>query len=195
MKKITAIVALTFMLSVTFIQKNYAQQDEWVHGHSKGIYSVGLGGTQGIAVYNGFSTTGDIGLSVNVSGEYKVWKFIGVGWQTGLDVLWAYGYGYGYYGYGYAGTGGTAFIGIPIMAKCNVHIMDAAKVKIANKLDVYAGLTVGGGPLIPTYTGGAVAGIVHVGPQAGVHYWFNDNIAIFGEVGWGATFVNGGVTF
>jgi len=32
-------------------------------------------------------------------------------------------------------------------------------------------------------------------PQAGVRYWFDSRIAIFGELGWGATLFNFGVTF
>lgn len=188
MKKLLFGIALGLTLSLFSIQNANAQQDEWLHGH-KGIYSMGIGGTMGLAVGTDLGYYGwggalgvPVGASINASGEYKVWKFIGLGWQTGINIFPDYG-----------GVG----IGIPLICKANVHIMDAANVRIADKLDVYAGLGVGAGPGIWTgYGGGAiVGGIIHVGPQAGVHYWFNDKIAVFGEVGWGATFINGGVTF
>jgi len=70
-------------------------------------------------------------------------------------------------------------------------------VAIKDRLDVYAGLNLGGGPAI--YTAPApyatVYGFIHVGPQFGIRYWLNHSIAIFGEFGWGATFANVGFTF
>ena len=191
MKRIILISAITVLLTFVF-EKNYAQ-DQWVQGKS-GIYSVGIGGAQLIYLNSGvygpvYTRTSNIGLSINVSGEYKVWNWIGVGFQTGLDFMW---YNYSYLGYHY--RGGNAAIGIPIGVKANAHLLDAFNASIANKLDVYAGLGIGGGPLISTAPGGGVLGFMYVGPQFGARYWFG-NIAIFGELGWGATFANVGVTF
>jgi hypothetical protein len=159
-----------------------------------GIYSVGVGGTQVIAFGNGFSGVSGPGLSLNVSGEYKVHRFIGVGFETGIDLFFAnYFFGPRFE----RPAVGYTSIAIPIGAKVNVHILEAANVAIRNKLDVYAGLNLGGGPAI--YTAPApyatVYGFIHVGPQFGIRYWLNPSIAIFGEFGWGATFANIGFTF
>ena len=192
MKRILLSAGLTLILSLALVTKNYAQ-DNWVQG-KKGIYSVGVGGTQGINVGGGYygyygwgyygrsSGLSLLGASINASGEYKVWNFIGVGWQTGINIIpWA----------------GAVTIEIPLQAKCNIHILDAAKVSIADKLDVYGGLGFGAGPAILTAagSGASVYGMIHVGPQVGVRYWVKNNLGVFGEFGWGATFINAGVTF
>jgi hypothetical protein len=163
-----------------------------------GIYSVGLGGTQGIAVSSGAHALSSEGLSINVSGEYKVHKFIGVGFETGLNFFFnKYGGYYGYYGY--YGGGTNAAMEIPLIAKANFHILEATPAKIKDRLDVYAGLSFGGGPAFNLQDNGGggktVTGVIHVGPQVGVRYWFKDHLGVFGEFGWGATFANAGITF
>ena len=57
-----------------------------------GIYSVGIGSTSVIALGNGFVGETGGGLSVNISGEYKVHRFIGVGFETGVDVFFNHYY-------------------------------------------------------------------------------------------------------
>ena len=195
MKKILAVLALTALFSFAFINNNYAQ-DQWYQGRSAGIYSIGIGGTDAIGIgSNAFGTYSGIsapGMSINVSGEYKVYKFIGLGWQTGVDLL------FNRYYYYFGGGGTNVTVGIPFIAKCNVHILDAVGgVSIADKLDVYAGLNFGGGPSFATGngSGGAVSGFIQVGPTVGVRYWVVPKVAVFGEFGFGATFANAGVTF
>jgi hypothetical protein len=195
MKKILTLSALTALFSLVFVNSNYAQ-DQWYQGRSAGIYSIGIGGTDAIGVGGIYSNNiygyrinpiSPAGMSINASGEYKVWKFIGVGWQSGIDLFFS--------NYYYGGV----TVGIPFIAKANVHILDAVGgVSIADKLDVYAGLNFGGGPAI--YTGGlgvgtTVGGFIQVGPTVGVRYWVIPKVAVFGEFGWGATFANAGVTF
>ena len=150
----------------------------------KAIWSIGLGGTQGIAVGRGYSALGILGLSVNHSGEFRVHDYVGVGYQVALNAY-------------FNRFGGGAVLSIPVMAKVNVHILEifSDRVSVADQLDVYAGIHVGGGPAFGTASGSGVFGAIHVGPQAGIRYWFNPKIAIFGEFGWGATFTNIGVTF
>jgi hypothetical protein len=204
MKKILLAAILTIALN-TVVTSLTAQQDEWYQGRTKGIYNIGFGGTQGILVgsanpyvTNGgtYSTISPLGITINASGEYKIWHFIGLGWQSGINI-YPPRVTYTYF------NGQTSPVGIeiPFEIRADIHIMDAANVSIANKLDVYAGLGFGGGPAF--YAGGVqysgtgaknVAGIIHVGPQVGVRYWFNSKIAIFGEFGWGTSFANAGVT-
>jgi len=199
MKKILLAAILTITLNTVFT--SLQAQDEWYQGRSKGIYSIGFGGTQGILIggAGGYTTSSisPLGLTINASGEYKIWQFIGLGWQSGINI-YPPRTNYSYMGQSINPVG----IEIPFQVKCNVHIMDAAHVSIANKLDVYAGLDFGGGPTF--YAGGKtvqyvgntsnVGGIIHVGPQVGVRYWFNSKIAIFGQFGWGNSFANAGVT-
>jgi hypothetical protein len=160
----------------------------------KGIYSVGVGGTQVIAFGNGFAGLTGPGLSINVSGEYKVQRFVGLGFETGIDLFFG-----PYYLYTPPPPPRPRYVslGFPLGLKVNVHILEAANVPIANKLDVYAGLNVGGGPgvYVAPAPFGSVFGFIHVGPQVGIRYWPNHNIAVFGEFGWGATFANVGLTF
>ena len=195
MKKILSVLALTAVFSLAFVTSSYAQ-DQWYQGRSMGIYSIGIGGTDAISVgsnaFGNYSGISSPGMSINASGEYKVYKFIGVGWQTGVDLI--FNRYYSYFGYG-GGTNVT--VGIPFIAKCNIHILDAVGgVSIADKLDVYAGLNFGGGPSFATGNGGGgVSGFIQVGPTVGVRYWVIPKVAVFGEFGFGATFANAGVTF
>ncbi len=157
------------------------------------VYSVGVGGASAIALGPGYSGLTGPGLSVNVSGEYRVQRFVGVGFETGMDVFF-----WPYPNYNYPDHPEIArdvAIGIPLAVKCNVHILEAANVPIASKLDVYAGLNFGAGPAFYTGTPSGAFGFLVVGPQVGIRYWLNRNIAIFGEFGYGATFSNIGFSF
>ena len=156
-----------------------------------GVYSAGIGSTSIIAVGNGLVGETGGGLSVNISGEYKVQRFIGVGFETGVDVFFNHYYIYSdrLYPHPYAA------IGIPIGVKANVHILEAANVPIADVLDVYAGLNVGAGPALYTGPGGGAFGFIQAGPQIGIRYWITHGVGVFGEFGWGATFANIGFSF
>jgi hypothetical protein len=163
----------------------YVGLDDWIHD-KRGIYSLGGAGTQGFAIgtqnYAGYKHLTRLGGGANFSGEHKIWRYVGLGWQIGIN------------GYSYMWYGG---IDIPLAIKCNVHILDAVDSDLSDKLDVYAGISIGAGPgfiSIDNYNPGIFA-VIHVGPQAGIRYWVGERIALFCEVGWGATFVNGGITF
>ncbi len=175
-------------------QENTSERGGWNQGR-KGIYSFGIGGTQVIALDNGFSYITRPGLSFNFSGEYRIHRFVGLGFQTGMN-MWFYPAIIRYYpDYYVVVRSARVAIGIPIAIKTNIHILEAANVAIADRLDVYAGLHLGGGPAFYTGPGDNIFGFIQVGPQAGVRYWANRRIAVFGEVGWGATFANVGLTF
>jgi hypothetical protein len=188
MKTIRIIIlpALLFL----FVQAGSAQG--WTQDRV-GVYSVGIGGTSIIGVGPGLGYPALIGpgLSLNISGEYRVQRFIGLGFETGMDLFFS-----PYYIYLDRPTPARQLtVGIPVAIKCNVHILEAANVPIARQLDVYAGLNMGAGPAIYTGPNPGVFGFIEAGPQAGVRYWPASNVAVFGEVGWGATFANLGVSF
>jgi hypothetical protein len=176
-------LSVLFFLLIT----SASAQDKWTQG-KKGIYSAGIGGTQVIYVDGAYSSIANMGMSLNFSGEYKVYKFIGAGFQTGLNFSWIY------LGRGVSSYNSGVGIGIPVSGKVNVHLMDAFNARIADDLDIYAGINVGGGPVILAGDGVGVGGFVVVGPQVGVRYWF-DRVGIFGEFGYGATFANVGISF
>ena len=159
------------------------------------MYSLGLGGTQALFLprsYYGIGNPGSVGLALNIAGEYKIHRLIGIGWQSGLNIF-TNGYYYHNAADGYYAA--APVIGIPIGFKFNFHILEATRAQIKDRLDVYAGFNVGGGPAFYLGSPGlGVYGFIYGGPQVGVRYWF-DKVALFGELGWGATFANIGVTF
>ena len=113
------------------------------------MYSLGLGGTQVLFLptqYYGIGNAGSVAMALNISGEYKVHRLIGIGWQTGLD-LFASGY------YRNRADGlyySSVVVGVPIGFKFNFHILEATQAQIKDRLDVYAGINVGGEQLLPT---------------------------------------------
>src|SRR5579859_342103 len=108
MKRNLIAVGVLTVCTIFLVQSSFAQ-DEWYQGRSAGIYSIGFGGTQGIIVGAPLGTfvtpigteraISFLGASINVAGEYRVWKFIGVGWQSGINI-----FPYPTY-YGLGGTG------------------------------------------------------------------------------------------
>ncbi len=160
------------------------QAQNWAQGKIA-LFNATIGGTQGIYVgsaygFGSYSALSTLGMAIHHSGEFAVHDFIGVGYQTGLN-LW------------FSSFGGTA-VGIPIMAKANFHILDAIKTSAPDQLDVYAGLSFGGAPVF-FGNGGGTLGMIHVGPQLGARYWFLDKVGVQLEAGWGAQFIAAGVTF
>ena len=178
-----------------FISFPSAHAQGWIQDRNS-MYSLGVGGTQALFLpfqNYGLGDRGSLAASLNIAGEYKIQRFIGIGWQTGLDI---FGNGY-YYHLGPDGNYhyySAAVVGVPIGVKLNFHILEAANAQIRDRLDLYAGINFGGGPAFYTGPGGGVYGFLYGGPQIGIRYWF-DKVALFGELGWGATFANIGLTF
>lgn len=188
-----SIIRITTILAVFGLFTQNATAQGWIHD-KKGMHSAGVGITQVVFLpfhHYPLNHRRSGGLSLNIAGEYKVHQFIGIGWQTGVN-LFVYGQYYNkkderYYS--------STIVGLPIGFKMNVHILEAANARVKDKLDVYAGFNVGGGPSFHTNTvGPIVTPFVYGGPQVGVRYWFK-KVAVFGELGWGATIANTGVTF
>lgn len=205
MKKTTLIVTLiaaiftsqlasaqAFEKGGKYLNVNLGAAQMWYMG---GTYFDGWRGG-----YFGYSpVTGQLGLQM----EFGVHEYVGVGFTTGLG----FGAGLGSYYYGgYWGRTGYAFhpeVNIPIGAIVNFHFYQLIADKVskdihADKLDIYAGLNVGTGPaiLLPRNSSGTyVSALFFVGPQVGVRYYFNDKVSINGELGYGKSFFNAGVTF
>lgn len=184
-----------FILSTAFliIFINTSQAQGWIQ-NKKGMYSAGIGAASAvfIPVYNhpGHGRYSQ-GVSFNISGEYKVHRVLGIGWQTGINIFTQGNYYDKDADYYYT----TTSVGIPMGFKMNIHILEAANARVRDKLDVYAGFNVGGGPSFHGDPYGGVYPFFYVGPQAGIRYWVDNKLAIFGEFGWGATAVNFGITF
>lgn len=189
MKYIAHIILLFVVLSLSVEQ---IQAQSWTRNR-KDVYSVGVGITQSLflPIRNyPLNHTGSMGLSINMSGEYKVHRFIGLGWQTGVNIYVNGRYYNTITDHYYNST----IVGIPIGAKVNFHILEATQSKHKDRLDFYAGMNIGGGPAFHRDPYGGVFPFFYVGPHAGIRYW-GKSIAFFAELGWGATIANIGFSF
>ena len=168
------------------------QSQGWTQNR-KDVYSVGVGVSQMIFLplkNYPLNSPGSVGMFINMSGEYRVHRLIGIGWQTGVSVFIRGNY----YQASDRLYSNTVVVGIPIGFKMNVHILEATNVKIKDKLDLYAGFNAGAGPAFHSEPTGGVFPFMYIGPQIGIRYWVKD-IAFFGELGWGATIANIGFAF
>lgn len=178
------------LLLCVYVNQNFAQC--WTQNR-RDIYTVGTGITQVVflpAKYYPLNNQGSLGLSINMSGEYRVHKFIGIGWQTGVNVFIVGRY----YNKPTKSYIQSTVTGVPIGGKVNIHILELSKNKHKDKLDMYAGVNFGAGPAFHSNPNGGIYPFIYGGPQFGIHYWFK-RTALFAEVGWGATIVNFGFSF
>lgn len=180
------------------------------------LLSVGIGGTNSFLFdpYKGSSYYGygyyrsfysRLSGVVNVQMEFAVHQYVGVGFTAGIggnNGVTGYGY-FGAYDYAY----GDPQIVVPVGAFANCHFYQIIADKTgkgdrmhADKLDVYAGLNIGSGFAVDfdrynKYGGTRILPMFFIGPQVGVRYFFKPNIGVMGEIGYGKTFVNAGITF
>src|SRR4051812_29752129 len=61
-------------------------REGWNQGRAA-IFSIGMGGTQPIAISGGSAYLLRPGLSTNLSAEFRVHRFIGFGFQTGINAI------------------------------------------------------------------------------------------------------------
>lgn len=205
MKKLLTILAIS-ALTLT-AQVSHAQ----AFNRSTKMITIGLGAADMFHIPVGYGTyynafyaplTGQL----NVTGEFAVHKYVGVGFTTGIGGraggarLGAFGVYRGFY----------PEFNIPIGALANFHfyqlIADKKNKDIKqDKLDVYVGLALGTGIAIHpggyydgfgNYRGGAFNDVLFfVSPHAGVRYYFTPSIAVNGEIGWGRDIIAAGITF
>ena len=149
---------------------------------------------------------------LTLQGEFAVYKYVGVGFSAGIGgragsgalFVPGYIYGPGVYSYGWYPE-----FNMPIAAIANFHFYQLIADKVSNgaklhadKLDIYAGINLGTGFAIhPGIVDGYgvrhtyVDALAFGGIQAGARYYFKPKIAAFAEIGWGKTWINGGITF
>ncbi|HRB69157.1 MAG TPA: hypothetical protein PLT17_01505 [Chitinophagales bacterium] len=151
----------------------------------KNGYQGYVGRKGGAYYYGGFFYSG----TLSVQAEFGVHDYVGIGIVTGIG-------GSGNRRF-YGSSGGTIYIPVGIIA--NFHFMqligDKKGVAVADKLDLYAGLNFGTGLAARVGGGGkAVGGMLFVGPQFGVKYFFTDKIGFYGEFGYGKSIFEAGVS-
>lgn len=201
MKKITF-----FLLLLTFTGIGALHAQAWEK--SSKILSINIGGASYFhpykyyngAYYRNFFTpvTGQLLLQ----GEFGVHEYVGVGFSAG------FGGGTGIGGWGWRGiysgySGYNPEINIPVGVLANFHFYQLIADKTGanlheDKLDVYAGVSVGSGVAFMNPGNSSrdfITPLAYGGPHVGVRYFFTDKLAVNGEVGYGKTFLNAGLAF
>lgn len=193
MKKISLIIISTFILLFTF-QNTKAQAfagkgsmyftasigvAKYFHLNSNGLVDRGFYNGYGYG-YGYFSPT----LALNANVEIGVAKYVGIAPSVGFSSTFY--------------NRGDVAIDIPVGVQGNFHflqlIADKTKKSFADKLDVYAGVNIGGGPsILVTNSPAYVYGFIYAGPQVGVRYYPTSNIGITAEVGFGKSIANFGM--
>lgn len=151
--------------------------------------TVGIGGAHyrhlGHLYYSGYRWA-PVTAELNVQAEWGVHEYVGVGLFTGV--------------------GGASYprwgeFNIPLGLVVNFHfwqlMADKGTNLAADKVDVYVGANLGSG-LGVWYGSGSYTGanaLLWGGLQIGARYFFKENIAVNGELGYGKTFANLGITF
>ena len=202
MKKLQTLVMIAMVSFISLQTKAQA------FDNSTKMLTISIGGADmfhipaGYNYYTGFYSP--LTAQLYVQGEFAVHKYVGVGFDATLGGR-PNNYGYsGLYGYNGYGFGYRSEFNIAAGALANFHfyqlIADKTGKNIhADKLDIYVGLSLGGGvaihPSDAYYNSTNLDGLFYIGPQVGAHYFFNDRIGINAEVGFGKTFVSAGVTF
>ncbi len=167
-EKSTKVLALGFGASQFYHIDNYYNDPYW--GYRRGWYSPITG-------------------QLNFQGEFGVHEYVGVGFTTGFGG----GGGWGRY---YNGS-----INIPIGVIANFHFYQLIADKTgkdihADKLDIYAGLSLGSGvAFILDRNNNHIAPIAFGGPHAGIRYYFAPKVGVNAEVGFGKHLASAGFVF
>nr|WP_294861077.1 hypothetical protein [uncultured Fluviicola sp.] len=176
-------------------------------GSGSKYLQLGLGISNHYSVYSDYDrmyNNNFAGFSLQM--EFGIHKYIGLGFLVGAEA----GIGdVGYHGpYIFGNPDAYWSFGIPVGMNCNFHflqlIADKAGKSFADKMDVYAGMNIGSGPVFrnvrekfknEVYYDNRVGALFFIGPHAGIRYFPKDKIGIYGEIGFGKAFTTGGVIF
>ncbi|HLP49482.1 MAG TPA: hypothetical protein VK154_01220 [Chitinophagales bacterium] len=197
MKKGLYTLAAIMLLAVS---TQTSQAQAW--DKSTKVLALGLGGSNFAHVYtnanywNGWNAplTGQF----NFQGEFGIHDYVGLGFTTGVGGRAGY-----YWGYGFGRYGSNGELTVPIGFVANFHFFQLIADKTgkdihSDKLDVYAGIDVGGGIAAQFFdNSNQIVPIAFGGVHAGVRYYFTDRFGVNGEIGtpYSKGFVNGGIVF
>lgn len=188
------------MLAVSLLTATQTTQAQAWTKDSK-VLSIGLGGAyfyhfgnyyrnDFYGIRRGYGYGSLLTGQFTFQGEFGVHDYVGVGFTTGLGgrAGWA-----GWYG---------GEVNFPVGAIANFHFYQLIQDKTgkdihADKLDIYGGVNIGSGIAAIFYDNNdpTVVPIIFGGPQVGIRYYFKPNIAVNGELGYGKTWVNAGLSF
>lgn len=182
-------------------------------GKGTSQFTVGLGVTQHRTTFpeNGKGpkgTTSPIYGSLNLQFEFGIAKYVGLGVHLGgefannlsRNTIGTFYLG----GIGNYSVSSFRSIGVPVAIFSNFHflqlISDKSGKSIAEKMDVYAGLSFGSGPAFALAKNGYkqygndVGFLLYGGPHAGIRYYPSSSIGIYAELGYGKSYFNGGLS-
>ncbi|HRP52188.1 MAG TPA: hypothetical protein PLI97_01620 [Fluviicola sp.] len=147
----------------------------------------------------------------NFQMEFGVHQYVGLGFMIAPEIGSRYnGYYVGYYypGYNYPKYSPYWSVGIPVSFIVNFHFLNLIADKqggsYTDKLDVYAGLSVGSGPVFRrvhkkydngNYYGSRVGFLLFAGPHLGIRFFPVEKVGIYAEFGYGKSVITGGVAF
>lgn len=200
MKKILLIAAIGLLMLTANVELHAQAWDK----KSK-VLSIGLGGANffyfgtnkyvayyvgNVPVYRNYSYGSTLTGQFTFQGEFAVHDYVGVGFTTGIG---------GRPGWVYSSRG---ILNFPIGAVANFHFYQLIQDKTgksihADKLDIYGGVNIGSGLGVVFFkdADAAVMPIIFGGPQVGIRYYFTPNVAVNGEIGYGKTWINAGLSF
>lgn len=200
MKKILLISALSFLMLSSSMELRAQAWDK----KSK-VLSIGLGGASyyyfgnnryvayyvgNVPVYRNYRYGSGLTGQFTFQGEFAVHDYVGIGFTTGLG-------GRPKWSNWYAGE-----VNFPIGAIANFHFYQLIQDKTgkdihADKLDIYGGVNIGSGIAAIFFENNdpTVVPIIFGGPQVGIRYYFTPNVAVNGELGYGKTWINAGLSF
>lgn len=200
MKKVLIIFALLLTTTTVFSQAFSGKGSSNLFlGIGLNVHTTKFSSHPNLMQIQGWNTTSYFALNGHY--EYGVHKYIGVGASVGLEFAGNMHPRVYYHNVDLA-YGGFA---IPIGVFGNFHflqlIADNANKSFAEKLDVYAGISLGTGVSIATvksayknHHSSRVGALFFGGTHVGVRYLLSDNFGVYGELGYGKNVINLGVT-
>lgn len=143
--------------------------------------------------------------ALNFQYEIGIHKYVGLGVFAALEGTPNLGRSYHSYFYNNSDKAYAGFA-VPVGFLANFHflqlIADKTGKNFADKLDVYAGLSVGAGPSFAIVKAGHKdhlepnsGPLVYFGGNVGIRFYPSSNVGIFAELGYGKTVAQGGVCF
>ncbi len=190
MKKTMRIFAFSLLLAI-FIPIASLQAQTFDKGDKVLSFGIGLGAT-----YYTFGTYYHTTVPpIFVAGDYCIREKLGPGnlGVGGLIGYSAYKWRYNAFGYDY----GWKYTTLIIAARGSYHFTD-----LVDKLDLYGGVLIGA-KIVTDKSFGDVTGAdytvngsgVAYDLFAGARYYFTDNIAVMGELGYGIAWLKLGISF